>query len=37
MQASDVILKMADGSRHAYPLSKLSPESQAQAKKLAGQ
>jgi mono/diheme cytochrome c family protein len=37
MQGTDVVLKMADGSRHAYPLSKLSPESQAQAKKLASQ
>lgn len=37
MQGTDVVLKTADGSRHAFPVSKLSPESQAQAKKLAGQ
>lgn len=37
MQGADVVLKTADGTRHAFPLSKLSPESQAQAKKLAGQ
>lgn len=37
MQGADVVLKTADGSRHAFPLSKLSPESQAQAKKLSGQ
>lgn len=37
MQGTDVVLKTADGSRHAFPLSNLSPESQAQAKKLAGQ
>jgi mono/diheme cytochrome c family protein len=37
LQGTDVVLKTADGARHAYPLSKLSPESQAQAKKLAGQ
>lgn len=37
LQGNDVVLKTADGARHAYPLSKLSAESQAQAKKLAGQ
>ena len=37
MQGDSVVLKTADGSRHAYPLSKLSAESQAQARKLAGQ
>jgi mono/diheme cytochrome c family protein len=37
LQGNDVVLKTADGARHAYPMDKLSPESQAQAKKLAGQ
>lgn len=37
LQGADIVLKTADGARHAFPLSKLSPESQAQAKKLAGQ
>ena len=36
MQGENVVLKTADGTRHAYPLSKLSAESQAQARKLAG-
>lgn len=37
MQGENVLLKTADGATHAYPLSKLSADSQAQARKLAGQ
>jgi mono/diheme cytochrome c family protein len=37
MQGADVVLKTADGKSHAYPMTKLSQESQAQARKLAGQ
>lgn len=37
IHGENVSLKTADGSVHAYPLSKLSAESQAQARKLAGQ
>lgn len=37
IQGENVLLKTADGAVHAYPLSKLSAESQAQARKLAGQ
>jgi mono/diheme cytochrome c family protein len=37
IQGENVNLKTPDGTVHAYPLSKLSAESQAQARKLAGQ
>ncbi len=37
LQGDNVLLKTADGTVHPYPLSKLSAESQAQARKLAGQ
>lgn len=35
MQGDSVVLQTADGARHAYPISKLSAESQAQARKMA--
>ena len=34
MQGDRVLLKTADGTLHPYPLSNLSPESQALAKEL---
>ena len=37
LQGENVLLKTADGATHAYPLSKLSADSQAQARKLGGQ
>ncbi len=37
LQGENVLLKTTDGATHAYPLSKLSADSQAQARKLAGQ
>jgi hypothetical protein len=37
IQGMNVNLKTSDGTVHSYPLDKLSPESQAQARKLAGQ
>jgi hypothetical protein len=37
IQGANVNLKTADGIIHSYPLDKLSTESQAQARKLAGQ
>lgn len=37
IQGENVLLKTADGATHAYPLGKLSAESQAQARQLAGQ
>ncbi len=37
LQGENVLLKTADGTVHTYPLSKLSADSQAQARKLAGQ
>lgn len=37
IQGENVSLKTADGTVHAYPLNKLSAESQAQARQLAGQ
>jgi mono/diheme cytochrome c family protein len=37
MQGESVVLVTEDGARHAYPLDKLSAESQAMARQLAGQ